>query len=101
MIFLVGPATYIIFAMLKGRSTRIGKEMNRLYPLALGTLTQTINGYIDIVLADKTSFYEKRFLKQQGRYQHLSMMAYLQNLIPVRANELVALSGMVLILSYK
>ena len=100
MTFLIGPATYFIFAMLKGRSTRIGKEMNKLYPMALGTLTQTINGYIDIVLADKTTFYQKRFLKLQGRYQHLSMMAYLQNLIPVRANELVALSGVVLIFLY-
>ena len=98
--FLIGPATYIIFAMLKGRSTKIGREMNTLFPMALGTLTQTINGYIDIVLANKTAFYEKRFLKQQGQYQHLSMMAYLQNLIPVRANELVALSGVVLIFIY-
>ena len=100
MTLLIGPATYFIFAMLKGRSTRIGREMNKLYPMALGTLTQTINGYIDIVLANKSSFYQKRFLKQQGRYQHLSMMAYLQNLIPIRANELVALSGMVLIFIY-
>lgn len=100
MTLLIGPATYIIFAMLKGRSTRIGREMNKLYPMALGTLTQTINGYIDIVLANKANFYQQRFLKQQGRYQHLSMMAYLQNLIPIRANELVALSGMVLIFIY-
>ena len=98
--FLIGPATYLIFALLKGRSTRIGREMNKLFPMALGTLSQTINGYIDIVLANKTRFYEKRFLKQQGQYQHLSMMAYLQNLIPVRANELVALSGVVLIFIY-
>lgn len=100
MTFLIGPATYLIFALLKGRSTRIGREMNKLFPMALGTLSQTIQGYIDIKLAAKTEFYQKRFLKLQGRYQHLSMMAYLQNLIPVRANELVALSGMVLIFIY-
>ncbi len=100
IICLIGPASYLIFALLKNRSTRIGREMNRIYPLALGTLTQTINGYIDIILAEKEGFYEKRFLNQQGQYQRLSMMAYLQNLIPIRANELVALSGMVLIFIY-
>jgi ATP-binding cassette, subfamily B, bacterial PglK len=97
---LIGPTSWVIFAMLKNRSTRIGREMNRVYPLALGTLTQTINGYIDIILAEKTRFYEKRFLRLQGHFQRLSMAAYLQNLIPIRANELVALSGMVLIFIY-
>lgn len=100
IICLIGPASWVIFALLKNRSTRIGREMNRIYPLALGTLTQTINGYIDIILAEKTTFYEKRFLRQQGHFQRLSMAAYLQNLIPIRANELVALSGMVLIFIY-
>jgi ABC-type multidrug transport system fused ATPase/permease subunit len=100
IVCLIGPASWVIFALLKNRSTRIGREMNRIYPLALGTLTQTISGYIDIILAEKTRFYEKRFLRQQGHFQRLSMMAYLQNLIPIRANELVALSGMVLIFIY-
>lgn len=100
IICLIGPASYIIFALLKNRSTRIGREMNRIFPLALGTLTQTINGYIDIILAAKTKFYEKRFIRQQAHFQRLSMAAYLQNLIPIRANELVALSGMVLIFIY-
>lgn len=97
---LIGPASYIIFALLKNRSTRIGRDMNKIYPLALGTLTQTINGYIDIILAEKTKYYESKFLRLQGNYQRLSMMAYLQNLIPIRANELVALGGMVLIFVY-
>lgn len=100
IILMIGPATWLIFALLKNRSTRIGREMNKLFPLSLATLTQTINGYIDIKLAEKDDFYKKRFLHLQGRFQRLNMAAYLQNLIPQRANELIALLGVVFIFVY-
>ncbi len=97
---MTGPATWLIFTLLKNRSTRIGREMNKLFPLALGTLTQTIHGYIDIKLAEKDAYYKKVFLDLQGRYQRLNMDAYLQNLVPPRANELIALLGVVFIFIY-
>ena len=78
----------------------MGKEMNRLFPLSLGQLTQTINGYIDIKLAEKEDYYKKQFLSAQGQFQRLNMAAYLQNLIPQRANELIALMGVVFIFIY-
>lgn len=97
---IVGPASWLIYYILRNRSTRVGAEMNRLFPLSLGTLTQTIGGYIDIKLADKESVYRDKFLRLQRRYQNLEMTSYLYNLVPLRANEVVALSGVVLIFLY-
>lgn len=97
---IIGPSTWLIYALLRNRSTYIGNEMNRLFPMLLGTLTQTVSGYIDIKLANREKFYGNKFLNLQQRYHHLNMMSYLQNLIPIRANELVALSGVVLIFIY-
>ena len=97
---MIGPATWLIFTLLKSRSTRIGREMNKLFPLSLASLTQTIHGYIDIKLAEKEDFYKKRFIVMQSRFQRLNMAAYLQNLIPQRANELIALLGVVFIFIY-
>ena len=97
---IIGPATWVIFALLKNRSSYIGREMNRIFPLSLGTINQTINGYIDIKLAEKEDHYKRRFLRLQGSYQRLNMAAYLQNLIPMRANELIALLGVVFIFIY-
>lgn len=97
---MIAPATWLIYAVLRNRSSHIGAEMNRLFPLALGTLSQTINGYIDIKLADKETTYRDKFLTIQKQYHRLNMASYLQNLIPIRANELVALSGVVLIFIY-
>jgi ABC-type multidrug transport system fused ATPase/permease subunit len=96
----IGPASYLIYALLKNRSTAIGNEMNKLFPQLLATLQQTIGGYIDIKLADRENYYRDKFLSLQQRYHKLNMASYLQNLVPMRANELVALIGVVAIFIY-
>jgi ABC-type multidrug transport system fused ATPase/permease subunit len=100
ILLAIGPASWGIYALLKNRSTAIGNEMNLLFPQLLGTLGQTIGGYIDIKLADRERYYRDKFLKLQQRYHKLNMHSYLQNLIPMRANELVALFGVVAIFIY-
>ena len=97
---IIGPATWIIYKLLKNKSTHIGLEMNKIFPQSMGTLNQTIQGYIDIKLADKEDFYESKFLRLQKGYHALNMKSYLHNLIPMRANEMVALSGVILIFIY-
>jgi ABC-type multidrug transport system fused ATPase/permease subunit len=97
---LIGPATWLIYALLRKRVTAIGEEMNRLFPQSIASLQQAIHGYIDIKLANKVEFYRDVFLNNQKRYHQLNMASHLPSLIPLRANELVALSGVVLIFIY-
>lgn len=97
---IIGPATWLIYRMLKNKSTHIGLEMNKIFPQSMGTLNQTVLGYIDIKLADKEDFYKNKFLRLQKSYHALNMKSYLHNLIPMRANEMVALSGVILIFIY-
>lgn len=97
---IIGPSTWLIYALLRSRISSIGEEMNRLFPLSLGSLSQTIGGYADIKLANKEAHYRDEFLKTQKKYHQLNMAAHLPNLIPLRANELVALLGVVLIFIY-
>lgn len=97
---IIGPAAWVIYASLRGQITRIGNDMNRLLPLALGALSQNISGYIDIKLAGREKFYRDKFLDHQNQYHRLNMASYLPNLIPLRANELVALLGVVIIFVY-
>lgn len=97
---VVGPSTWLIYHLLQNRITQIGSEMNRVLPLSMGSLTQTISGYIDIKLANKETYYRDVFLKLQQKYHRLNMASYLPVLIPLRANELVALMGVILIFVY-
>jgi ABC-type multidrug transport system fused ATPase/permease subunit len=97
---IIGPATWLIYRLLKNQSSHIGLEMNKIFPQSMGTLNQTVLGYIDIKLADKEEFYKNKFLRLQKSYHALNMKSYLHNLIPMRANEMVALSGIILIFIY-
>jgi ATP-binding cassette, subfamily B, bacterial PglK len=97
---IIGPATWLIYGLLRNHITNIGEEMNKLQPQSLGSLSQTIGGYIDIKLANKETHYRDVFLKIQRRYHDLNMASHLPNLIPLRANELVALLGVVTIFIY-
>ncbi len=97
---IIGPATWLIYRLLKNKSSHIGLEMNKIFPQSMGTLNQTVLGYIDIKLADKEEFYKNKFLRLQKSYHALNMKSYLHNLIPMRANEMVALSGVILIFIY-
>jgi ABC-type multidrug transport system fused ATPase/permease subunit len=97
---IIGPATWIIYRLLKNKSSHIGLAMNKILPQSMGTLNQTVNGYIDIKLADVEGFYKEKFLRLQKSYHALNMKSYLHNLIPMRANEMVALSGVILIFIY-
>lgn len=97
---VIGPATWLIYGLLRNHITNIGEELNKLQPQSMGALTQTIGGYVDIKLANKETYYRDVFLKIQRRFHDLNMASYLPNLIPLRANELVALLGVVLIFIY-
>jgi ABC-type multidrug transport system fused ATPase/permease subunit len=97
---IIGPSTWGVYALLRGRTTRIGSQLDKLYPKSLITLQQTINGYIDVKLANKEQYYRDVFLRFQRQYHKMNMSLYLQNQVPMRANELVAVMGIILIFLY-
>ena len=100
ILFTVGPATFLIYYAIRTKNQKIGKGIDENYPLALGSLTHSIMGYIDIKLANKEEHYRKKFMDYQHKLNHLTMNSYLLNMIPLRANEVVALLGMVVIFLY-
>jgi len=100
ILLTVGPATFLIYYAIRTKNQKIGKGIDENYPLALSALTHSIMGYIDIKLANKEEHYRKRFMGFQHKLNHLTMTSYLLNMIPLRANEVVALLGMVVIFIY-
>ncbi len=100
ILLTVGPATFLIYYAIRHKNQRIGRGIDENYPLALNALSHSIMGYIDIKLANKEEHYRKKFMGFQQKLNHLTMMSYLLNMIPLRANEVVALLGMVVIFIY-
>jgi len=100
IIVTIGPATYFVYRALRKRSTRIGQGIDDVFPYAISSLTEAINGYIDIKLAGKEAHYRSRYMRHLKDYQELQQSAYLLSQIPLRTNEVIALLGIILIFVY-
>lgn len=100
LLLTIGPATYVVYMILRKRGSRIGLGIDKAFPFALGTLNESINGYVDIKLADKTESYRTRYLKYYKNYMELLQSANLLSIIPQRTNEVIALFSIVLIFLY-
>src|SRR5688572_9399818 len=100
IIATIGPATYLVYMALRKKGARIGFGIDQVFPHALSTLTEAINGYIDIKISGTESRYQARYLKHQKGYQELQQSANLLTQIPLRTNEVIALLGIVLIFVY-
>jgi ABC-type multidrug transport system fused ATPase/permease subunit len=97
IMFTIGPATYTVYMLLKNRGARIGNGIDQVFPYALSSLTEAINGYVDIKISGKEEHYRVRYLKHLKNYQELQQSNYLLGQIPHRTNELL---GIVLIFLY-
>src|SRR4030095_1993686 len=96
----IGPATYFVYSALKNKGLRIGNGIDSVFPYALSSLTEAINGYIDIKIANKEEQYKSRYLRHLKNHQELMQSANLMAQIPLRTNEIIALLGIVLIFLY-
>lgn len=100
VVITIGPATYLVYRGLKKESTKVGVGIDAVFPYTISSLTEAINGYIDINLADKLGMYKKRYARHYKDYQDLQQKAYLLNQIPLRTNEVIAVLGIILIFLY-
>ncbi|HNQ13802.1 MAG TPA: ABC transporter ATP-binding protein [Bacteroidia bacterium] len=97
---VVIPTSFIIYYSIRSTNARIGREIDANYPKALAALTHAIDGYVDIKLFNKESYYGKRFVDAQFKLHNLHLKSYFLNMVPLRANEIVALLGVVSIFIY-
>lgn len=97
IICTVGPATFLIYQSLKNVNTQIGQGMDLAFPKAVAALNHAVLGYTDVKLAGKENVFRKHYLDAVQRYHTLNMKGTFLNLIPMRAYEIVAMLGIVVI----
>jgi ABC-type multidrug transport system fused ATPase/permease subunit len=97
IICTVGPATFLIYQSLKNVNTQIGQGMDLAFPKAVAALNHAVLGYTDVKLAGKENVFRKNYLDAVQRYHTLNMKGTFLNLIPMRAYEIVAMLGIVVI----
>lgn len=96
----VGPATWLIYYSLKNKSGMYGRELDKMVPKVYGSLNNSVNGYIDVKLAGKERDFRQNYMEYISKYHDVTQKAGFISLVPMRAYEIVAMLGIVVIFVY-
>ncbi|MCB9233654.1 MAG: ATP-binding cassette domain-containing protein [Bacteroidia bacterium] len=94
------PAFVLIYRSSRNKINSYGQEKKVIFPKAYNEMAQSLNGFIDIRLNHRLDFFFKRFIDYQYRLNDIHLYLYSFNIIPSRANELIAILGLVFIFLY-
>lgn len=97
---ILGPSFYFIQKFTKQKVNNLGSNVNRYRTESLGELTQGIQGYIDVKLKAKESFFINNFIRKQKKHHLNASLLHIYRLLPQKANEIIAVVGIVVILLY-
>ncbi|MBK8848092.1 MAG: ABC transporter ATP-binding protein [Bacteroidetes bacterium] len=100
LVATVGPATFLIYYSLRNVNTQIGTGMDLAYPRAVEALNHSIFGYTDIKLTGTERVFRQKYLAAIEKYHSLNMKGAFLSLVPLRAYELVAIIGIVVVFAY-
>lgn len=97
---ILAPATFLTYKALRGRSQRLGNELNILRPISFSIIGDIFNGFVELKLAGKHPQFKEKLIDNQSRIQDLDADAYLYALLPVRVIEMIAILGVLTIFVY-
>lgn len=97
---VLGPSFYFIQKFTKSKVHNLGSNVNRYRTESLAELSQGIQGYIDVKLKAKEGFFINNFIKKQKHHHMNASLVYIYRLFPQKANEIIAIVGIVIILVY-
>lgn len=100
MVAILGPTTLIIYFSLKNKSQELGEKMDGLMPEAYSLLNDSFMGYVDLTLAGKEDQFQEKFYKNRNTYYRHMIWSSLIKKIPPKIIEVIAISGIVLIVLY-
>jgi len=100
MILVLGPSTWLIYVSLKGKIQEYGNRMDSLMPEGFSLINDSFKGYADFKLAGKSQKFMGKYFENRKKVYNLQIKSGVLNDIPVKAIELIAISGIVLIFIY-
>jgi ABC-type multidrug transport system fused ATPase/permease subunit len=97
---ILGPALFLLYSLKRKKLGEIGQTSETLKPQSMKYVLQGIYAYVDAKIYDKESFFLKRFTNTQKRLNRNFALFNTLNLLPSRLIEVIAISGMTIIVIY-
>ncbi len=98
--FITAPAFYIINKTIKNKVYKLGQQTKGVREATLDSLNIGVNGLADIKINHSASYFIREFLGKQRFLLECDFKAINYQLIPSRANEIVVLLGVIILVIY-
>jgi ATP-binding cassette, subfamily B, bacterial PglK len=98
ILVIILPVIYFSYRITKEKVKKLGEQRNELMPITYANLQETVNGFIELKLYNKTEHFINRFVKGQSILHQKQSKMHVLNSIPPRIIETSALIA-ILILS--
>lgn len=100
LVLILGPALFLLYSIKRKKPGEIGKTSEALKPQSMKYVLQGIYAYVDAKIHDKESFFLQRFTNTQKRLNRNFALFKTLNLLPSRLIEVIAISGVAIIVIY-
>lgn len=97
---ITAPAFYLINKTIKNKVYKLGQQTKGIREATLDSLNIGVNGLADIKINHSSSYFIKEFLNRQKFLLDCDFKAINYQLIPSRANEIVVLLGVIILVIY-
>ncbi len=97
---ITGPAFYLINKAIKNKIYQLGNETKNLREKTIDNMNISINGFADIKINHSAGYFINEFLSNQRKIVYNDLKAINLQLIPSRANEIVVLIGVIILVCY-
>ena len=97
---ILGPPFLILYHRKKTKLSEIGRRSKELQPLSMKHLFHGIDGYIDVKLHNKETYFVKKFADSQKKLNRNWALFHTVNSLPTRLIEVTAVLGVVIVWIY-
>ncbi|MEM7367622.1 MAG: ABC transporter ATP-binding protein [Bacteroidota bacterium] len=97
---VMGFAFFVIYKLTRKHAQKISEERKVIAPKLIALINETIQGYIDIHIFNKSRYFLDSFMHNKIRENHLVKLHAFMGLLPAKVNELIAILGIVIVFVY-
>ena len=100
LLLILGSTFLLIYRSTKNKIQLLGEQINALNPEATRHLFQGIYGYTDVKLLNKELHFVSNYIRVVKKVNRMRAWEYTLNLMPTRIIEVVAVLGIMILMTY-
>ena len=97
---VLGFGFFITYRSTKSKMSNLGAQKKVVFPITLSRIKESMEGFTEITLFNKVQYFLKAYLEYQKKENQIYRLEGFFRSIPNKANEIVTISGVVIVFLY-